>query len=64
MPDKFSSDKYDLMLTPIDEKGNMTKNDPSVANPPTEIDPPDPTGLMHGLDKGGSTAKDGKVRRR
>ena len=63
MPDKFSSAKYDLLLTPLDEEGNRTKNDPSTANAPTEIDPPDPMGLMHGLEKG-STAKDGKVRRK
>lgn len=63
MPDKFSDGDYDLLLTPLDEKGNRTKNDPTTANPPTEIDPPDPMGLMHGMDKGG-TARDGKVRRR
>lgn len=62
MPDKFSKDRYDLLLTPIDESGNQTKNDPTVANPPTEIDPPDPMGLMHGLDrssgrKGGAPPK-------
>ena len=53
MPDKMTDKKYDLLLTPIDEEGNRTKNDPSTANPPTEIDPPDPLGIAHGLDSGG-----------
>lgn len=52
MPDKFSSKKYDLLITPMDEEGNRTSNDPSTANAPVEIDPPDPMGLMHGLGKG------------
>jgi hypothetical protein len=50
MPEKFSGKKFDLMITPMDEEGNRTKNDPDTANSPTEIDPPDPMGLMHGLD--------------
>ena len=52
MPEKFTSKKYDLLITPIDEEGNRTKNDPDTANPPTVIDPPDPMGLMHGLGSG------------
>lgn len=59
MPEKFSSKKYDVLITPLDEEGNRTKNDPDTANAPTEIDPPDPMGLMHGLDRGGS-ARGGK----
>lgn len=64
MPDKFTSAKYDLLLTPLDEEGNRTSNDPSTANAPVEIDPPDPMGLMHGLGAGGRTAKGGKVSRK
>ena len=63
MPDKFNAGKYDLLLTPVDEEGNHTKNDPDTANPPQSIDPPDPMGHMHGLDKGNRLAKDGKARR-
>jgi hypothetical protein len=63
MPDKFNAGKYDLLITPLDEEGNRTKNDPATANPPQEIDPPDPMGHMHGLDKGNRLAKDGKARR-
>jgi hypothetical protein len=59
MPDKFSSKKYDLLITPMDEEGNRTKNDPDTANAPTEIDPSDPMGLMHGLDRG-NTSRGGK----
>ena len=59
MPDKFTSKKYDLLITPIDEEGNRTKNDPDTANAPTVIDPPDPMGLAHGLDSGGG-ARGGK----
>jgi hypothetical protein len=55
MPDKFSGKKYDLMITPIDEEGSRTKNDPDTANPPVEIDPPDPMDLAHGLDRGNSS---------
>ncbi len=63
MPEKFTSGGFDLIMTPLVEEGNRTKNDPDTANSPT-IDPPDPMGLAHGNDRGGKTAKDGKVRRR
>lgn len=59
MPEKFSDGKYDLLLTPMDEEGNRTKNDPATANAPTEIDPKDPMGLCHGLDSG-NTSRGGK----
>jgi hypothetical protein len=52
MPDKFKGGGYDELLTPINEEGNRTNNDPSTANSPT-IDPPDPLGLTHGIFKGG-----------
>ncbi len=64
MPEKFSSGGFDLIMTPLVEEGNRTKNDPDTANVPTVSDIPDPLGIAHGLDRGGKTAKDGKVRRR
>lgn len=64
MPEKFQGKGFDLLLTPLNEEGNRTSNDPDTGNVPSAIDPPDPLGIAHGLDKGGKTAKDGKVSRR
>lgn len=61
--EKFTSGKYDQLITPMDEEGNRTKNDPDTANAPTTIDPPDPMGLLHGLGSGNRLAKDGKPKR-
>jgi hypothetical protein len=52
MPEKFIKNGYDELLTPINEEGNRTSNDPDTANSPT-MDPPDPMGLTHGNFKGG-----------
>jgi hypothetical protein len=61
MPEKFSGGKYTEMITPMDEEGNRTKNDPDTANAVPDFSVPDPTGLMHGIDKGGKTAKGGRT---
>jgi hypothetical protein len=56
MPDKMSGDGYDELITPINEEGNRTGNDPDTHNVPSAINPPDPLGLTHGIfsDKGGA----------
>ena len=64
MPEKFTGGGYDLMITPLNEEGNRTHNDPDTENVPSSVDPPDPLGIAHGLDRGGKTAKNGKVSRR
>jgi hypothetical protein len=63
MPDKFKGGGYSELITPLNEEGNRTSNDPDTANVPSDINPPDPMGIAHGLDRGGKTAKGGKVRR-
>ena len=52
MPDKLKGGGYDELITPINEEGNRTNNDPSTANVPSAIEPPDPMGLTHGIFKG------------
>lgn len=48
MPEKMIPNGYDELLTPINEEGNRTKNDPDTHNVPSNIDPPDPLGLTNG----------------
>jgi hypothetical protein len=52
MPEKLKGGGYDLLLTPLNEEGNRTGNDPDTANVPSAVDPPDPLGLTHGIFKG------------
>ena len=52
MPEKFTGGDYDELITPLNEEGNRTKNDPDTKNVPSE-EPPDPLGLTHGIFKGG-----------
>ena len=54
MPEKLKGGGFDELITPINEEGNRTNNDPSTANVPSEFAPPDPSGLTHGLTKGGT----------
>jgi hypothetical protein len=61
--EKFTGGGYDLLITPLNEEGNRTSNDPDTENVPSNIDPADPLGIAHGLDRGGRSAKNGKVRR-
>jgi len=51
MPEKLKNGGYDLLITPLNEEGNRTGNDPDTANVPSAIDPPDPLGLTHGIFK-------------
>lgn len=53
MPDKLKGGGYDELITPINEEGNRTKNDPDTHNVPSEVNPPDPLGLTHGNFTGG-----------
>lgn len=63
MPEKFRKGNYPDIITPLDEEGNRTKNDPPTGNPDFGVDIPDPLGIAHGLDKGGKKAKGGKTRK-
>ena len=51
MPEKMKPGGYDELITPINEEGNRSKNDPNTHNVPSEVDPPDPLGLTHGIFK-------------
>lgn len=53
MPEKMKGGGFDLLITPINEEGNRTGNDPDTSNVPSAIDPPDPLGLTHGNFNGG-----------
>ena len=53
MPDKFKSGGFPELITPLNEKGNRTSNDPDTANVPSDVAPPDPMGLTHGNFTGG-----------
>jgi len=62
MPEKLKGGGFDLLITPINEEGNRTGNDPDTHNVPSAIDPPDPLGITHGNfkpsgRKGGSPPK-------
>lgn len=48
MPEKFGGEKYTELITPMDEGKPKGEMGPDVANAPTEIDPPDPLGLLPG----------------
>lgn len=52
MPDKLKGGGYDELITPINEEGNRTKNDPDTANVPSAFDPPDPMDFTNGIFKG------------
>jgi hypothetical protein len=50
MPERMKGGGYDELITPINEEGNRTKNDPDTKNVPSDAtDPPDPLGLTHGI---------------
>jgi hypothetical protein len=53
MPEKMSKGGFDELLTPLNEEGNRTGNDPETANVPSTSEPPDPLGITHGNFKGG-----------
>ena len=53
MPDKFKSGGFPELITPLNEEGNRTSNDPDTANVPSDVAPPDPMGLTHGNFTGG-----------
>ena len=53
MPEKLKGGGYDELITPLNEEGNRTGNDPDTHNVPSDIQPPDPSGLTHGLMSGG-----------
>jgi hypothetical protein len=52
MPEKLKGGGYDLLITPLNEEGNRTGNDPDTSNVPSAVDPPDPLGITHGVFKG------------
>lgn len=54
MPDKMTGGGFDELITPLNEEGNRTKNDPDTHNVPSNIDVPDPLGITHGQFKNGS----------
>jgi hypothetical protein len=45
----FAGGGYSELITPINEEGNRTGNDPDTHNVPSNLDPPDPLGLTHGI---------------
>lgn len=51
MPEKLKGGGFDELITPINEEGNRTGNDPDTANVPSEFAPPDPMGFTHGIFK-------------
>lgn len=62
MAEKMKGNGFDLLITPLNEEGNRTGNDPDTKNVPSDIDPPDPLGITHGNfkssgRKGGSPPK-------
>lgn len=46
---KLESGGFSELITPINEEGNRTGNDPDTENVPSAFDPPDPMGLTHGI---------------
>ncbi len=56
MPDKMTGGGYDELITPLNEEGNRTKNDPDTHNVPSALNVPDPQDLTHGIfsSKGGA----------
>lgn len=59
MPDKMKPGGFDELITPLNEEGNRSPNDPNTHNVPSDIDPPDPLGLTHGIFTGGGRKKEG-----
>jgi hypothetical protein len=57
MPEKLKGGGYDILITPINEEGNRTSNDPDTHNVPSDDAPPDPLGITHGIFKGGGGRK-------
>ena len=57
MPEKMGGGGYDELITPLNEEGNRTGNDPDTHNVPSSVDPPDPLGITHGVFK--STGRKG-----
>lgn len=53
MPEKLKGGGFDKLITPLNEEGNRTGNDPDTSNVPSEFNPPDPLGLTHGNFSGG-----------
>lgn len=53
MPEKLKGGGFDQLITPLNEEGSRTSNDPDTANVPSDLNPPDPLGIAHGNDKGG-----------
>lgn len=49
--DKLKGGGYDELITPLNEEGNRTKNDPDTHNVPSDMAPADPLGITHGLTK-------------
>ena len=58
MPEKMVPDQYDELITPINEEGNRSGNDPKTQNVPSNINVPDPLGITFG-NFGPSGRKDG-----
>lgn len=58
MPDKLKGGGFDELITPLNEEGNRTKNDPATANVPSELNPPDPMGLTRGIFSSGGRKKE------
>jgi len=54
---------FDELITPINEEGNRTGNDPDTHNVPSALNPPDPMGFEHGIfgpsDRNGRPPKKG-----
>ena len=60
MPDKMTGGGYEELITPLNEEGNRTKNDPDTHNVPSAVNPPDPLDITHGIfaSKGGARKKE------
>lgn len=60
MPDRMTGGGFEELITPLNEEGNRTKNDPDTHNVPSHLDPPDPLGITHGIfaSKGGARKKE------
>jgi hypothetical protein len=56
---EFSGGGFDELITPINEEGSRTKNDPDTKNVPSEFDPPDPMGFTNG--NFGKTGRNGSA---
>jgi len=54
---KLKSGGFTELITPLNEEGNRTGNDPDTHNVLSDFDVPDPLGITHGLT--GSTGRKG-----